>query len=389
MTTPDGRRQDLSTGSDQQSWLRRTIGTRVGLSLLIVLLALICGTVALKIAGKKPELLPEAPATIVSVRTEPTLCSDLPETITFAGRIEADPTVTLAFDMGGTVASLGADKGAAVTQGQVLMVLDDRIQTATLGKAQTGMKQAADDLKRFVELKKTGAVSESDYDGIEARADLAAAALKEAQAYCDKCRILSPISGTVEDRMVDVGEFAPPGMPVVRVANLSKLKILIDMPERDIFSLKVGQAVPVSVDALPGSSFAGVVTYIAPAADNKSNTFRVEVGLGNADGTLRPGIIAKVSLLRRILKSALSVPLAALVPSKGQYVAYVVKEGRAVRRVVKLVAMVGNRAVVLEGIQAGEQVIVEGQRLVEDGVAVRVADEKNAEPTAAKTKVGA
>lgn len=358
-----------SAGSN--GWLKRTFGTRAGRSLFIVLAALVCGTIVLKVLGKKPESLPETPTVLVPVRTEAALLSDVPESITFAGRIEADPTVTLAFDLGGTVAKIGADKGATVTKGQILLALDDQIQAASLDKAQTAVKQADDELKRFSELRKTGAVSDSDYDGVKARADMAAATFKEAKAYFDKCRLLSPIEGVIEDRMIDAGEFAAPGMPVIRVANVAKLKILIDAPEKDVFSLKTGQDVPVLVDALPGRQFAGRISYIAASANPKSNTFRIEIGVDNPQGDLRPGVLAKVSLTRRVLTSAVSVPLAALIPSKGQYIAYVVKDGHATRRVVKLVAMVGSRAVVREGILAGESVIIEGQRLVSDGARVR------------------
>lgn len=366
MITPDPAINNTGPGSQPQNTTRN----RTGLWLLLVLLAMVGGTIALMLAGKKPESLPVAPTVLVPVRTEAVQCADVPEIITFAGRIEADPTVTLAFDLGGTVAVMGTDKGMTVNQGQILVTLDDRLQAASLDKARTGLKQADDELKRFAELRKTGAVSESDYDGIKARADMATATLKEANAYYDKCRILSPISGVVEDRMINVGEFTAPGMPVIRVANLARLKIVIDVPERDVFSLKTGQDVPVQVDALPGRQFMGKVTYVAASADSKSNTFRVEITLLNPEGMLRPGVIAKVALTRRILTSAMSVPLASLIPSKGQYIAYVMKDGHAVRRIVKLVAMVGSRAVIMEGIQAGESVIVEGQRLASDGIAV-------------------
>ncbi|MEI6809020.1 MAG: efflux RND transporter periplasmic adaptor subunit [bacterium] len=384
MIRPDPAANNAGPRSQPQNTTRN----RTGLWLLIVLLAIVGGTIVLILAGKKPESLPVAPTLLVPVRTEAVLCSDVPEIITFAGRIEADPTVTLAFDLGGTVSVMGADKGMTVNQGQVLITLDDRLQDASLDKAQTGLKQADDELKRFAELRKTGAVSESDYDGIKAHADMAMATLKEAKAYYDKCRILSPISGVVEDRMINVGEFAAPGMPVLRVANLAKLKILIDAPERDVFSLKTGQDVPVQVDALPGRQFSGKVSYVAASADSKSNTFRVEITVGNPEGTLRPGVIAKVALTRRILTSAMSVSLASLIPSKGQYIAYVVKDGHAVRRVVKLVAIVGSRAVIMEGIHAGESVIVEGQRLASDGIAVEeiAAGKTNSPALAGKTQ---
>ncbi|MEI6972770.1 MAG: efflux RND transporter periplasmic adaptor subunit [bacterium] len=368
-------------------WWHNTFRTRVGLGLFTVLAALVAGTWMLSAMGKKPEILPEAPLVTVTVKTEKAAMSDVAETVTFAGLIEADPTLTLAFDVGGTVATVGADKGARVAAGQVLMTLDDRLQAAALDKAGTALRQADDDLRRFTELKKTGAVSDSDFDGTEARADMAAATLKEAQAYYDKCRILSPIAGVIEDRMIDVGEFAAPGIPVVRVANTAKLKILIDVPERDVFTLKSGQDVPVVADALAGRVFAGQITYVAAAAEPKSNTFRVEIGVADPDGELRPGVIVKVTLTRRVLNSAVSVPLAALIPSKGQYIAYVTKDGHAIRRVVKLVAIVGARAVVLDGILAGETVITDGQRLVSDGVAIREpADgQDNASGTAGQT----
>jgi RND family efflux transporter MFP subunit len=107
-------------------------------------------------------------------------------------------------------------------------------------------------------------------------------------------------------------------------------------------------------------------------ADARSNTFRTEVRLANPEHLLRPGVIARASLTRRVLRDALSVPLRALVPVKGQYVAFCVKDGRAVRRLVTIAAIVDSAVVVREGLQEGDAVVVEGQRALTDGAAVTV-----------------
>lgn len=353
-----------------------TTRNAVRMWLIIVIGVLAVGSVVMIALGKRPEKLPEAPDVSVAVSVISVSRSDVAEHVIYAGRVEADPSVALAFDIGGSVMEIARDKGTAVRKGETILKMDDRLQTAAAQRALAAYEVARDDFKRIDGLKAEGAVSESDHQSAKARETAASATLAEARTYVSKCELVSPIDGTVEDRMIEIGEYAAPGVPVCRVGNLAVVKIGIHMSERDAFALKTGQDVSFAVDSIPAGTFAGKVRFVAPSSDQKSGTFPAEIVAENRDGTLKPGLIAKVDLVSRTLKDCIAIPARAMIPLKGEYVVYIVKDGCAVRRVAKLEAIVGETAVVKEGLNAGETLIVDGNRQVLDGIKVTVMQGK-------------
>lgn len=342
-----------------------------------VLALLIAGIAVLVAAGKRPEQIVAAAAdTAVPVSTHTVRPADIRETITYSARIEPESDVLLAVEQSGPIAWIGADKGDTVEAGQPLLQIDSRNHTSALERAEVQFRQAQNDLQRWDELRKSGSVSQSDYEGIATRRDLARIAVSEARVELAKCTLRAPAAGVVQDRLLDSGEYAAPGLPAFRIAALKRVKVVAEIPERDVFAIQPGQSVPIAVDALDGTVFTGRITHVATAADPRSNTFRTEVLVDNPGLVLRPGIIARVTVLRRTLRGALAVPLQALIPVKGQYVAFVATGGHAVRRVVKIGAIVDTTAVVSEGLSEGDRVITDGQRLLADGVPVAEASSR-------------
>jgi len=343
---------------------------RAAVALAVVLFLIVDGIVFLVLMPPRAEKTPATASARIPVATAPVVVSDVPEVVLYPGLVEAETEVTLASEGMGRIVSLGADKGDDVAVGQLLMNLDNRSQAAAARGAEANLAQATNDLARLEELRETGAVSASDHDAAVTRRELAESALEEARASLAKCELRSPIRGVVLDRRVEVGEFATPGQAVFRLADMDQVKVVADLPERDVFAVKEGQEVPFEVESLEGRAFTGRVAYVASAAHPQSNTFRAEILAENEGRLLKPGVIATIRLTRRTIPQAVTVPLEALVPSKGQYIAYVAENGVAVRRIVTLAAIVDSRAVVGEGLRGGERVIVGGQRLVSDGVAV-------------------
>ncbi len=340
---------------------------KVALALVVVLALIIAGIVVLVLMPPRKEKVAAATAAPVPVTTRVVAAADLPEVVAYAGRVEPETAVTVSAEQLGRVTGISLQKGDAAAQGQVLMTIDNSSYTLRVERAQATFRQADSDLRRFDRLRKTGSVADSDYENMGIRRDLEEIALKEARLDLDKCTILSPVDGIVEDRFVEKGEFVAPGARVCSIVNIDRVKIVLELPERDVFAVKPGQDLPFVIDSLPSAKFDGKISFIAPAADRKSNTFRVEALVENKDRTLKPGVIVRVFLTRQTIKDAVAVPLRALIPEKGMHVAYVVENGAAVRRQVKLRAIVGDQAVVQEGLKPGDRMIVEGQRLVFDG----------------------
>ena len=180
------------------------------------------------------------------------------------------------------------------------------------------------------------------------------------------------MDGIVDVSGIEEGEFANEGVPVFRIVNIDRVKVVVDVPEKDIMSVEHGSASPFRVLCFPGRTFTGTVSFVSMQASRESNSFRTELLAENPGHALRGGMIAEVTWKRRTVDDAVLVPLAAVIPKKGEHVAFVVEDGRAVRRVVRIDAFTGEEALLASGIRPGDELVIEGQRALQDGAPVEV-----------------
>ena len=330
---------------------------------------------------KKPKE-PAAPEEekAVAVRTIAIEPRNVEDALTLPARIEPLQEANLGAERAGRVVEILADKGQTVAEGQPLLRVDGRLWDAARRRAEIEARDAARDLKRWKELEKTGAVSASEYEGIERRRDAAEIALEEAETMLAQCEVRAPFAGTVVDRLVDVGDYANEGQVVYRVIRLDRVKLAFDVPEQALGGLQPGQTKAFTLAALPGREFTGTATFVSSQADRASNSFAAELEADNADGALKAGMIAQVTLVRQERAGALVVPLAAVVPRKGEHYVYATVDGRAVRKRVRIAALTGHEAVLESGVEPGDRIVVEGHRGLQDGMKVA---EAGAEPAAA------
>ncbi len=370
MTTHDDPIRSESPPARRAKWV---VWAGVGALALAVLALMAVIAVRRARAGQAaPAAVEEERAVDVRVMTvEP---RRVPDRVTLPATLEAWQDVLVAAEKGGRVVDVPADKGDRVQAGDLLLQLDARQWEALADQARIERADAGRTLGRYDELRQTGAVSDSDYDAVRRRFDLADNALTQALVHVSQCVVRSPIDGRVDDRLVEPGEFPAEGAPVFRVVDVSRLKLALEVPERDVSRLIPGMPVTFRLTAGGDAAGTGTIRFVAAAALPQSHAYRVEAEVDNSDGRLRPGMIAAVTLERGLLEDALLVPLAAVVPERGQHVVYLVRDGRAVRRVVVIGAILGDAALLGSGVEPGDRLVTEGQRTLQDGRRVRVVD---------------
>jgi membrane fusion protein, multidrug efflux system len=352
-------------------WMWNRKGAVLAWGLLAVVAALIVVFARIKKPEEDVSVEKERPVAVRVVEMAP---RRVPDVIQLPARIDPVQAAQLPAERAGQVVERLVDKGDVVEAGQVLLRVDNRLWDAAHRRAAIEARDAAKDLARWKELEKTGAVSASDYEAIVRRQEAAEIALQETQVFLDQCEVRAPFAGIIVDRFVDLGDYANEGQAVLRLVRLDRVKVAFDVPEQDIVSVEPGQEKPFTLAALPGREFGGTVSFVSSQAARESNSFTVELEADNADGALKAGMIAQVSLLRRMREAAVVVPLAAVVPRKGEHYVFVVADGRAVRRRVLIGAMLGHEAVLDGGVAVGDRVVVEGHRGLQDGMAVTVFD---------------
>ncbi len=327
----------------------------------------LAGIVTLALVHRPKPALPPPVEKPVVVRTLTLTDRSVTDRVLLTGRIEPLREATLAVEQEGVIAERTVDKGDRVTADQLLLRSDARLWQTAVTQAAIAQADAHRDLRRWQELRRTGAVADADYDAVTSRYASAEVALDEARVRLLQCDVRAPFGGVIDARWVERGEFAARGKDAFRLVDVAQVKVRFAVPERDVRYVRADATVAFTVAADPAATHTGRVTFVATVASPQSNTFDVELTADNPQGRLRPGMIAEVQLVRRVIETGAVVPLAAIVPRKGEHVVYVEQDGRAVRRVVQMDVIMGDEAVLASGVTTGDRVIVEGQRTLQDG----------------------
>jgi RND family efflux transporter MFP subunit len=285
-------------------------------------------------------------------------------------------------------------EGDRVRRGDVLARLRDteyrdKLQQATgqAAAARAAAQKAVRDFERAARLFASQTITKADFEGAQAQRDATAAQLSSAEAVLAEAQmalkdtaLTAPIDGDVLKKNAEPGAFTGPGVPAFVLADVSRIKVVLGVPDVALQGVAPGAEVAVTCDALPGKRFTARVSRIASAADPATRNFDVEIELANAQRLWRPGMIATAALAGSPGRAPSALlPLSAFVEASPgtERFAVVVVEGdgpgaRARIRPVELGAISGNRVAVERGLAPGERVIVTGASIVSDGERVEV-----------------
>jgi membrane fusion protein (multidrug efflux system) len=311
-----------------------------------------------------------------NVTVEVVVPREIRDVLTLPGVAEARDDVLLAARNGGTVEWIGPSEGDRVERGQEIARIDARALEQRMRAAQAAEGLAELDLSRFKDLRQTNVASQGELDRAESDCEQARAALAIARQDFDDATLRSPIDGVIDDILPDVGEFVDRGQTVARLVDVSRIKAVLSVPEKDVSYLRVGQAARVANPRPVGGATTGTITRLGLVADDASKTFRVEVTVDNAGGVFRPGMISDVELIRRNNDRAIVVPLFAALHTENGPLVYVEENGEAVARHIEIGIRQGMWLEVTNGLEAGDRLIVSGQRMLSDGARVRVVEDQ-------------
>lgn len=294
------------------------------------------------------------------------------DSITLYGQVEAEERVRLMAELPGRIEAVPFREGQRVAKGQVLARINARLATAQVDQAKAGAELASATLARTEALHQRKLASGQDLEVARAQAAQARAALDIVQANLDKAVVRAPISGQATRVLAKVGEMASPGIPLLEIVNLRRVKIEANAPEGDIALLQSKSKVNVSFEAYPGRVFEGYVSQIGLVANPTTRTFPLEITLENESNLLRPGMLARVTLVRQRFDQVVVVPRDAVLDEVDGKSAYVIEGQKARRSRVVLGPARGAYAVVQEGLRPGQELIVLGHRQVVDGQRIEV-----------------
>lgn len=286
-----------------------------------------------------------------------------------SGRTESDRTAELTAAVSGTVTQLRAEEGAQVVEGEELVLIDDSRAQAGLRQAMAALdaailnrQQAEDDFARAQALGRS--ISQVERDRAAKGAEAAqlevqrlSAAVDQARLALDDYRIKAPITGTVLERRVDPGEVVQPGQLLMRLADLSRLRVEVEVDESYAAALRTGQPAAVQF-AGQDRVLNGRVGWIAPEVNTVTGAVPVRIFLDSLPAGAQVGLTAVVNIVVATREAGLTVPRQALVDAAGSPAVFVLRDGQARLTPIGIVDWPSERVEVTHGLEPGDVVIL-------------------------------
>ena len=336
--------------------------------LLTLFIALAAGCTQSE-SSAKPENNQNKAVQVSVVRVEPAPMKDV---LVLPGETEAWQDVRVAADAAGRVEWIGPKEGQTVKEGELIAKIDVAALKAALDRAEAALKLAEDLNERRHKLFERNIINQEEMDKSQTERTLARANFRQVQIEYERGFLKAPLTGLVNHLFVDEGEFVDKGKPFVDLVNVDKIKINVNVPELDVRYLKAGQKTMVRVDAFPDRELLGVIDFVAYKADPATKSFHVKVIVDNPGHDIRPGMIARVAFLRRVIPDALAAPLFSIVDKGGERILFVEKDGMAHARTISIGVIEGDKIQITQGLKPGDNLIVVGQKDVEEGMRVQV-----------------
>lgn len=348
--------------------------------ILVILACMIagCSRAPAKSAGE---------AGCVAVRTAAAVTGPVEAGVSVSGKLEAFLSADIAPKVAGRLASIPVDIGSNVKSGDLLFSLENSELAqavyqaeAAHASAQVAFEVARVNYERGRRLLAEGAISQADFDtkfelpyktGMQQVAQ-ASAALNMARANLNNTYVTAPFSGVVTNRKANPGELASPQVPVISLADVSRVVVRSNVSEELVNCFREGQKVRVRVPAAGGAVFEGTVTNVSLAAEGSSKAYPVKIQIDNRDLLLKPGMYAEV-LIDIVPEKGALVPQKAVHAGKGgeNYV-FVVRDGVARKVAVSVGKNLGGYAEIISGLESGCEVVVESSGELRDGASVYV-----------------
>ena len=296
--------------------------------------------------------------------------------IAATGTVEPVRTIGINSQVSGALLRVAVEEGSVVSAGTVLAQIDSRELEAQLASAAANLEVAKRAAERSQQLRDQQINTIAEYERDQAAYAASRSTHEQLQTRLGYATVRAPVAGIVLDKRIETGDIVSPQTRLFTIGDVSTLVVRVPVSELDVMGLRSGDAVDVTLDALPGQPLQGRIRRVFPSADTVSRLVPVEVALsGAASRQVRPGFLARVNIALDPRNNVLMVPAAALLQDPNGSVVYLVQGGKATRRSVRRGTTFQGRVEIVEGIAAGDTVIVAGNTMVREGSAVRIVSD--------------
>ncbi len=333
--------------------------------ILVVAISVIVGLLlhnkSLMAAKSKNEQIEAYPVTVALVQNE-----KVTNNLELVGTITANNDVAIVSEAQGRVVKVLAQVGDYKPAGSVLFQLDDELKLEANKTAEVNYLKAKKDYERYDALYKGKSVTDAQYEQAKLAYQASESQYVLAKREYNDTKITTPISGIVTARIVDLGNYVNKASVVANVVDISKLKVKLNVAEKDAFKLRTGDDVDVTTDVYPGVVLNGKISSISSKAD-EAHTYPVEIILANSkDHPLKSGMFGRISFTSLKNNELLVMPREALIGSIKDAKVFVVEGSIAKMKNVLIGNAFENWLEIKGGLNAGDKIVVSGQNNLQD-----------------------
>lgn len=341
---------------------------------LIALVFLLAGMIkkeSAAIATIKADALKQdrPPINAVTLALQPGLIHDR---INLPGNIEPWTTLSLLSKISGTIAEVLVREGQKVKKGDVLLRIDDEDYRIAADRAKSAYQLAKAEYERDKAIYAKGVIPTAELDTNKTRMDTARADYENAQLQLSRCAVTAPMQGVVRKLDAKVGLHLAIGDPIGEILEIDRLKAVVGIPESEVTAVRGIGAIDISLQALGDRIVSGKVHFLSSSPDTVARLFRLELAIDNSSGEILPGMFFRADVVKRTVTNAIVIPFYSVISRNNEQYVYVEEDGIVKKKSVRLGIMEKWMVEVVEGLQGGEKLLVEGHRDVEDQQKVKV-----------------
>jgi RND family efflux transporter MFP subunit len=286
------------------------------------------------------------------------------------GVVGANRSVSIASEVAGKITGVNFKLGDYVRENTVLVQVDDELKQLEVEQAQLNYDKCREDYERYKTLRNGDAASEIQLRDMKFGFENARIQMDNARKQLSNTRIIAPFGGYITQRNVETGMLINIGMPVANLADVSELKIVLQVSESNIYQLRQGQKVNITASVFPGVVYGGKISNIGLQGDN-AHTYPVEIVIPNSkDNPLKAGTFVNVEIVAEQTIDKLMIPRDALVNSVKEPSVYLVNGEIAQLVKISTGSNYGDYLEVRSGLKEGDKVVTGGQINLADGAKV-------------------
>ncbi|GHV65872.1 hemolysin secretion protein D [Bacteroidia bacterium] len=323
---------------------------------------------------------------------------------TYIGTVEESLAVSLAFASMGTVEKVLVSEGQQVRKGQLLATLNAATAENSYQMMLAKQQQAQDAYDRLVKVHENGSLPDVKFVEVKTGLQQAVSMTAVAKKNLDDCRMLAPCAGVIATRSVETGTNAMPGVEAFKLISVDKVNVKIPVPENEISKMKEGQKAQIEVTALGNAAFTGKIEMKGVVANAVSHTYEVKISVDNNAVTggnietgrsvetgrnaetghapsLLPGMVCKVSIEEDVQDTKDAKNVGIVVPNRtvqiaadGRQFVWLADGNVAKRQFVKTGGLTDSGIEIVEGISAGDKLIVEGLQKISEGMKIKFSE---------------